>query len=385
MRYLKYLPLVWAGIWRKRSRAVLMLLQIASAFALFGLLEGFNAGIKQAVAAARGDRLYVGSNVSLGVPLPISLQARVEGTPGVLAVTTRSQVPSGYVFNGRTEQMGVLGVDAKSFFVVYDEFKASQDVIDALDRARTGAIVGNATMQKYSWKVGDRVTFQSPLPKIDGSRDWAFDIVGAYERPDDPPSAQAVIGNFAYINESRLTDRDTTQMFVARIDSPSNASTVVAAIDAASANSDHETRSQSEGDLAASQIQQIGDLDFIARSIIAAVFFALLFATGALMMQSVRERMPELAVLKTVGFSDRLIVGLIVSEAVTFCVFSAGLGLATASFLLPLARALVGRVPMPGGVLVAGVVFAVLLGLIGAAVPAWRGMRLEVADALAVR
>jgi putative ABC transport system permease protein len=382
---MKYLPLVWAGIWRKRSRAVLMLLQIASAFALFGLLEGFNSGIKQAIAAARGDRLYVGSNVSLGVPLPISLQARVAGTPSVLAVTTRSQVSSGYVFNGRTEQMGVLGVDAKSFFVVFDEFKASPDVIDALERARTGVIVGNATMQKYSWKVGDRVTFQSPLPKIDGSRDWAFDIVGTYDRPDDPPSAQAVIGNFTYINESRLTERDTTQMFVARIDSPSHASTVVAAIDAASANSDHETRSQSEGDLAASQVQQIGDLDYIARSIIAAVFFALLFATGALMMQSIRERTPELAVLKTVGFSDRLIVGLIVSEAVTFCVFSAGVGLATASFLLPLARALVGNVPMPNAVLVIGVVFAVLLGLIGAAVPAWRGMRLEVADALAVR
>jgi len=382
---MKYLPLVWAGIWRKRSRAVLMLLQIASAFALFGLLEGFNSGIKQAVAAARGDRLYIGSSVSLGNPLPISIQARVSATPGVLAVTARTQVPSGYVFNGRTEQVGVLGVDAKPFFVVYDEFKASQNTIDALDRARTGAIVGTATMQKYGWKIGDRVSFQSPLPKLDGSRDWAFDIVGTYERPDDPPSAQAVISNFTYINESRLTERDTVQVFVAKIDSPANAATAIAGIDAASANSDHETRSQAEGDLFASQVQQIGDLDYIARSIIAAVFFALLFATGALMMQSVRERMPELAVLKTVGFSDRLIVGLIVSEAVTFCVFSAGLGLATASFLLPLARALVGKVPMPSAVLVVGVVFAVLLGLIGAAVPAWRGMRLEVADALAVR
>ncbi len=97
----------------------------------------------------------------------------------------------------------------------------------------------------------------------------------------------------------------------------------------------------------------------------AAVFFALLFATGALMMQSIRERMPELAVLKTVGFSDRLVVGLIISEAVTFCVFSAGVGLAAASFLLPLARQLVGNVPMPTAVLVVGIVFAVLFGLIG--------------------
>src|SRR6185295_7151009 len=154
---MKFLPLVWAGIWRKRSRAVLMLLQIASAFALFGLLEGFNSGIKQAIAAARGDRLYVGSHVSLGVPLPISLRARIEGTPGVLAVTARSAVPA--IYQIPTRQIAVIGGDAKAYFVIYDEFKASQEAIDTLERTRTGAIVGSAAMQKYGWKIGDRVAF----------------------------------------------------------------------------------------------------------------------------------------------------------------------------------------------------------------------------------
>jgi putative ABC transport system permease protein len=383
MTYLKYLPLVWAGIWRKRSRAVLMLLQIASAFALFGLLEGFNAGIRQAIAATRGDRLYVGSNVALGNPLPISSLARIRATPGVVAATTRSPLPGTY--QSPTQQVPILAADANAFFVIYDELKASQDAIDALDRTRTGVLVGNVTMKKYAWKVGDRVVFQSPVPKTDGSRDWAFDIVGTYDQPADPASATALICNFAYLNEARLTDRDNTQIIAVKIDSPASASMVIAAIDGAFANSDHETRTQSEADLLTGQIQQIGDLNFLARAIIAAVFFALLFATGALMMQSIRERMPELAVLKTVGFSDRLVVGLIISEAVTFCIFSAGVGLAIASFLLPLARALIGNVPMPNTVLVAGVGFAALLGLIGGAVPAWRGMRLEVADALAVR
>jgi putative ABC transport system permease protein len=223
------------------------------------------------------------------------------------------------------------------------------------------------------------------LPKTDGSRDWAFDIVGTYDRLDDPANATALICNFAYLDESRLTGRDSTQLFVAKIDSPANAATIGLAIDNAFANSDHETRTQSEADLAASQVQRIGDLNFLARAIIAAVFFALLFATGALMMQSIRERMPELAVLKTVGFSDRLIMGLIITEAITFCVFSAGIGLAIASFLLPLARQLIGIAAMPRVVLATGVGCAVLLGLIGGAVPAWRGMRLQVADALAGR
>jgi putative ABC transport system permease protein len=383
MLYTKYLPLVWAGIWRKRSRAVLMLLQIMSAFALFGLLEGFNAGIKLAIAATHGDRLYVGSSVSLGDPLPISLLARIRATPGVVFATTRSALPATYQ---RPDQgVPVIAGDAGSYFGIYDEISAPKDAIDALEKTRTGVLVGKVTMEKYGWKVGDRVVFQSPLPKTDGSRDWAFDIVGTYDRLDDPANATALICNFAYLDESRLTGRDSTQLFVAKIDSPANAATIGLAIDNAFANSDHETRTQSEADLAASQVQRIGDLNFLARAIIAAVFFALLFATGALMMQSIRERMPELAVLKTVGFSDRLIMGLIITEAITFCVFSAGIGLAIASFLLPLARQLIGIAAMPRVVLATGVGCAVLLGLIGGAVPAWRGMRLQVADALAGR
>lgn len=383
MLYSKYLPMVWAGIWRKRGRAVLMLLQIASAFMLFGLLEGFNSGIKQAIAKTHGDRLYVGSSVSLGDPLPISLLGRIRSTPGIVFVTPRSGLPATY--QQPDQQVPVIAVDVVPFFAINDELTASKDDIAALDNNRTGTLVGRDTMQKYGWKAGDRVVLQSPLPKADGSRDWAFDIVGAYDTLDEADNATALIANFAYLNEARFTGRDTVQLFVAKIDSPASAGAIGLAIDNAFANSDHETRTQSEADLAASQIQRIGDLNFIARAIIGAVFFALLFATGALMMQSIRERMPELAVLKTVGFSDRLVMGLILAEAITFCLFAAGIGLAAASFLLPLARQFIGIAAMPRVVVVAGLGLAVLLALIGSSVPAWRGLRLQVADALAGR
>jgi putative ABC transport system permease protein len=383
MMNLKYLPLVWAGIWRKRSRAVLMLLQIASAFALYGLLEGFNAGIRQVIAATHGDRLYIGSSVSLGDPLPIGSLARIRATPGVVFAIARNALPATYQ---RPDQgVPVIAADAVPFFGIYDEFTAPQAAIDTLANTRTGVLVGKVTMDKYAWKVGERVVFQSPVPRTDGSRDWAFDIVGTYDRTDTAANATALIANFAYLDEARLTGRDSAQVFVAKIDSPANAGTIGLAIDNAFANSDHETRTQSEADVAASQVQSIGDLNFLVRAIIGAVFFAMLFATGALMMQSIRERMPELAVLKTVGFSDRLVMGLIVTESVTFCIFSAGIGLAIAASLLPLAARFIGITVFPGTVLALGVGFAALLGLIGGAVPAWRGMRLEVADALAVR
>jgi len=380
---LKYLPLVWAGIWRKRGRAVLMLLQIASAFALFGLLEGFNTGIKQAIAKTHGDRLYIGSSVSLGDPLPINVLARIRSTPGVRFATARSTLPGTY--QQPDQQLGVIAVDVGPFFEIYDEYSTSPADIDALESNRTGTLVGRVTMQKYGWKVGQRVVLQSPLPKVDGSRDWAFDIVGVYDRTDDAAQATELIGNHAYLDESRIMGRDSAQLFVAKIDSAANSGAISLAIDNAFANSDHETRTQSEAALFASQVQRIGDLNYLVRAIIAAVFFALLFATGALMMQSIRERMPEIAVLKTVGFSDRLVTTLIVTEAVTFCVFAAGVGLALAAFAFPFARQLIGIASLPGVVVATGLGLAVLLALVGSSVPAWRGLRLQVTEALAGR
>ena len=383
MPYPKFLPLVWAGIWRKRGRAVLMLLQIASAFALFGLLEGLNTGIKQAIAQTHRDRLYVGSSVSLGDPLPISVLGRIRATPGVAFATPRQALPGTY--QQPDQQVGVIAVDPEAYFAIFDELSATQDAVAALVSNRTGTLVGSDTMERFGWKVGERVVLQSPVPRTDGSRDWAFDIVGSYDTRNEDDDATALLANFAYVDEARFANRDTVQVFVAKVGDPSNATPVGLAIDNAFANSDHETRTQSEADLAASQLQRIGDLNYLARAIIAAVFFAMLFATGALMMQSIRERMPELAVLKTVGFSDRLVMGLIIAEAVVFCLFSAGVGLAIAAFVLPMARQFIGIAGMPPVVAAAGMVFAVVLALIGSSVPAWRGLRLQVTDALAGR
>jgi len=383
MPYPKFLPLVWAGIWRKRGRAVLMLLQIASAFALFGLLEGLNTGIKQAIAETHRDRLYVGSSVSLGDPLPISVLGRIRATPGVAFATPRQALPGTY--QQPDQQVGVIAVDPEAYFAIFDELSATEDAVAALVSNRTGTLVGSDTMERFGWKVGERVVLQSPVPKTDGSRDWAFDIVGSYDTRNEDADATALLANFAYIDEARFANRDTVQLFVAKVGDPGNATPVGLAIDNAFANSDHETRTQSEADLAASQLQRIGDLNYLARAIIAAVFFAMLFATGALMMQSIRERMPELAVLKTVGFSDRLVMGLIVAEAVVFCLFAAGVGLAIAAFVLPFAKQFIGIAGMPPVVAAAGTVFAVVLALIGSSVPAWRGLRLQVTDALAGR
>ncbi|MEP7245988.1 MAG: ABC transporter permease [Gammaproteobacteria bacterium] len=380
---MKYLPLVWAGIWRKRSRAILMLLQIASAFLLFGLLQGLNSGIKQAIANAHADRLYINSSVGFQDPLPMGMLPRIQSILGVLKVSPRTFFAGTY--QKPDQIVPIVPADPDTYFSVYGEIQVPGAQLEALKRNRTGAIVGTLTMKEYGWKIGDHVVLQSALPKTDGSHQWAFDIVGVYDIPDQPTNATLLICRFDYFNEARLTGRDLANMFVALIDNPSHAARIGLAIDNAFANSSHETRTQAEGDLIASQLQRVADLDFIIHGIIGAVFFAMLLAVGALMMQSIRERTPELAVLKTVGFSDRLVMWLILAESITFCVFSAAIGLALAALVLPMAKKMIGITSMPAIVIVSGLGFAILLALIGGSVPSRRALKLQVADALADR
>ncbi len=380
---MKFLPLVWIGIWRKRGRAVLMLLQIASTFALFGVLQGLNTGIKQAIARTHADRLYVASSVSLGDPLPLAHLQPLRSVAGVEKVSYR--IGFGGTYQQPTQFVPGFATDAKSFFAMFTEIEVAPAQIEALASTRTGAIVGKVTAERYGWKLGDRVTIQGPAPKRDGSRDWPLDIVGTYTHDLQPESAIAIIANYDYVNEARVVNRDTVDYFTVQVSDVDRAAQIGLEIDSLFANSPSETRTQSEQELAQSQVQRIGDLDFIVHGVTAAVFFALLFATGALMMQSIRERVPELAILKTVGFRDTQVMGLIVCEALLFCVLSAAIGLGLAALLLRVARSFVSLAAVPGAVVLAGLGCAVVLALVGSMVPAWRGLRLQVADALADR
>jgi putative ABC transport system permease protein len=376
----KYLPLIWAGLLRKKSRTILMLLQIASAFLLFGLLQGLSSGVKVAISKTHADRLYVHSSVSGADPLPISLLSRIRQIPGVKAVTPVAGFPAQYQRPGQS--IPIAGVDPEGIFKVFSEFVVDPAQVAALKANRTGGILGSGAAKRYGLKVGDRITLLGP-PRRDGSNGYTIDIVGTFDIPNNEPGQ--IFVNYDFVNEARLAGKDTVLYYVVLAQSVARAGEVGLAIDNAFANSSHETRTLSEGDLMASQIRRIADLDLIVRGIIGAVFFGLLFATGALMMQAIRERTAELAVLKTVGFGDGLVMTLILAEAIVFCLFSAAIGLAVASLLLPEARALIGFAAMPVIVVVAGAGFAVLLALLGSAAPAWLALKLQVAEALANR
>jgi putative ABC transport system permease protein len=219
----------------------------------------------------------------------------------------------------------------------------------------------------------------------DGSQTWPVDIVGIFKSTGGTLFANAMLVNFDYIDQGRASGGGTTNMFFVRVDDPNRAAQVATGIDRLFANSPNETKTATVRQIAQDSIKQLGDIGFVINAIVGAVFFALLFSVGALMMQSVRERTPELAVLKTLGFTDGGLMGLILSESLIFCVVSAAVGLGLAALLFPVARRTIGFDVQAGPLMFAGFGLAIALALLSGLPPAIRAMRLEVVDALAGR
>ncbi len=381
---MKYFPLIWAGLWRKRLRTILTMASIVVAFLLFGLLQGVNAAFTQGVAGANVDRLYVQSRVSFTEPLPFADLTEIEAVPGVQAVAYASwfgtyyQDPKNFVFS--------FPVDAQRYFALYPEFKMPPEQMDALVHTRTGAVIGREMARKYGWKVGDKVPLHSQIwTQKGGSSDWTFDIVGIFDSPDDPARANQFLFNHSYFDEGRQFSKGQVGWFIVKIADPSRAAEISGAIDKLFANSPYETKTVTEKENAQSFLKQIADINLIVDAIVGAVLFTLLFLTGNMMMQSVRERIPELAVLKTLGFSDMGVLALVLGEAILLCLTSAAVGLAVAAALFPEMRDTIGVVSLPMIVVVMGLGIAVLLALLTGLPPAWRAKRLNIVDALAGR
>jgi putative ABC transport system permease protein len=380
---MKYLPLVWAGLWRKRTRTIFTLLSIIVAFLLFGMLQGVNSAFDNAVAGVNLNRLYVASKYSMIEPLPISMKDQIATVPGVLAVTYTTWFGGYY----QDPKNGIYSapVDAESYFKVYSDLVLPPEQFEALKNTRTGAVIGPKLVEKYGWKIGDRISLMSFRPRTDGSNAWPFDIVGIYKGKGD----QQGIGfyfNFDYYNET-VTPlmRDKVGNFVVTIDDTTHAGQIGKAIDALFANSANETHTQTEKENAQSFMKQLGDINFIVSAIVGAVFFTLLFLTGNTMMQSVRERIPEFAVLKTLGFGDYGVVALVITESAALCLVAAVLGLSIAALLFPALKSFIGIGKLPLNVFLLGLVFAVILAGIAALPPALKAKRLSIAEALTLR
>jgi putative ABC transport system permease protein len=361
---MKYFPLVW-----------------------FGTLQGINAGVNSAFDLLNVSRLRVMSRVSMNEPLPYAHLARIRAVEGVAAVTPLNLVIATY--QRPTQVVPVIGVDVQALLEISGEMHLPADQKAAMLRTRQGAVVGGRLAERFGWKIGDRIPMTAIAPaNADGTNNWAFDIVGIYEM-DEESWATNMFVNYDYVNEARRDGKDRMFQAILRVSDANRSAQVAQQIDEMFANSPNQTSTQNEKDFLQGVLAQIGDISFLVNAIVGAVLFALLFLTANTMMQSVRERIPELAVLKTLGFTDTGVLVLVLVESLILSVFAALIGLLAARAMIPVAMSQLssdlGAVVMPNWVFAWGAVMAVVLALISGTPPALRASRLRIVDALAGR
>jgi len=390
---MKYLSLVWAALFRRKTRTFFTLLSVLAAFLLFGLLDSVRTAFAVASnSVAAADRLITVSKISFTLSLPKSLYTRIQTEPGVADVTYANWF--GGIYQDPKNFFPSMAV-ADNYFDLHPEWQLPGEQRKAFHDMRTGAVVGASLAEKYHWKIGDKIPLQATMfPQKDRSNVWTFDLVGIYHVDD--PNLRGQEANFFinwdYFDEARSLGNGTVGWYVVKLADRDRADQVAGEIDALSGDSDHETKTQSEQAFTAALMGQFADVGLIVGAIMGAVFFTLVLLTGNTMAQAVRERIPELAVLKTLGFTNRTVLALVLSESVLLLVLGGAVGLGIAGLIvdavrtsLPAMGPTAPMVPVGVAIWLQGLGLMILVGLIVGALPAVRGMRLRIVDALSGR
>jgi putative ABC transport system permease protein len=381
---MKFLPLIWANLMRRKIRTLFTVLSILVAFILFGYIAAINIAFSMGVDVTGADRLVLRHKVSIIQLLPYSYQARIEQVEGVVDVC--HQTWFGGVYQDPKNFFMQAPVEPDRFFRLFPEFIVPDEQMEAFKRNRTGAIVGRTIADRFGWKVGDRVPIQATIwVQKDGSRTWEFDIEGIYDGAEKGTDTTQFLFHYDYFDEARRYGEGSVGWYTIRIDDPDNAATIAENIDAKFANSPYETKTETEKAFAQSFAKQVGDIGTIAVGIMSAVFFTILIVAGNTMAQSVRERVNELGVLKTLGFSNRKVLVLVLLESCAIAFLGGGLGLIIATTLISMGDPTGGFLPVfffPVKHQALGWFLVLMLGLVAGILPALQAMRLKIVDAL---
>jgi putative ABC transport system permease protein len=380
----KFLPLVWKNIWRRRLRTIFTLACIVIAFVLFGILMTIRAAFSLGVQLAGQDRLILIHKVSLIQPLPLSYQARIAVVPGVTGVTHSTWF--GGVYQDPANFFAKMAVVPEEYLAMYPEFRITADEKKAWLADRQGAIAGRDTAKKFGWKVGDRIPVLGDIYKTksgDGET-WEFNLDGIYDA-DPGIDKTNLFFRYDYLDENRTFGQGTVGWYIVKIDDPSKSAQLAATFDSMFANSPAETKTTTEKGFVEGFAKQIGDIGTIMIAILTAVLFTILLVVGNTMMQSVRERTNELAVLKTLGFSNAAVLGLVLGESIFVAALGGSVGLAAVWMFVRTGDPTGGLLPawvLPPADVVFGAWLVLALGVLAGALPAVHATRLRITDAL---
>lgn len=379
------LGLVWANLASRPVRTWLTLLSVTIAFVLFTLLRTVAAWFDgDALEGVGSARLVVSAKYSSVDQLPIHQRERIRAIDGVDAVT--HQTWFGGVYQDSKNAFPKIAVDPRAHFGVFADNRIDPAVLERFATTRTGVVVSDDMLDRFGWRIGDRIPIQADIWLLnDGRRLWEFDLVGSFSWSEKGQSLMLL--NYDYFDAARQFGEGSVGWYTVRVSDPERTREVSRAIDELFDNSANPTETVIEREYYRAFLGQIGDIGLVTTAILSAVFFTILLLAGVTMNQAFRERIAQLAVLKTLGFADGRVALVVLAESVGLCVAGGLLGIAgTLAVEVPLNAVLVGTgigvFDVSPELVAVGIALAVLLGVAAGAGPAWTAHRLGIADAL---
>ena len=381
---MKFFALVWSNLKRKKLRTALTLLSIFIAFLLYGFLGAIRTSLAGGITLAGEDRLVVRHKVSIIQLLPEAYKNRMERIEGVdLAVY---QTWFGGIYQDPKNFFPNMPVDPTEFLDMFPEIVLPEEQIEEWKRNRTGAIIGRTTADAYDLQVGDRIPLQSPIwQNKNGGNTWEFDIVGIFDGGESNTDTTPLYFRYDYFDEARAFGEGQVGWYSVRVSDSDRTAEIAAAIDAEFANSPAETKAEAEGAFVQGFAQQVGDIGAMVTAVLSAVFFTILLVAGNTMAQAVRERTEEIGVLKAMGFTDGLVMIVVLAESCLIAALGGLLGLGLAALIISGGSPMPGVLPifyLPNSDLILGIVLVLGLGVVTGIVPAVQSMRLRISDAL---
>lgn len=381
---MRYLPLIFRNLARRPVRTVLLFAAMVVSFLLFGVLMILRVAFTMGVEVAGVDRLMMTNKMSLIQPLPVSYLERVRAVEGVTLATHQSWF--GGIYQDPANNVFQFSVEPETYLKMYPEFKLPPEQLKAWLMDRQGCVVGRDLANRFGWKIGDKIPIQGTFnrPKGGDGITWEFNVVGIYDGEQNVDKTQFLF-RYDYLDENRTNGRGITGWYLIKVADPARSAEIAKSIDALFENSAFETKTSTEKAVAQGFANQVGNIGAIVNRISAVVLFIVLLIAASQMSLSIRERTREIGALKAMGFSDGLVLGLVLVESVTLSVLAGGIGIGLAWLFSLGGDPTGGLLPifmlMPEHIAL-GLGLAVLLGVVAGTMPAMAAMRLQISTAL---
>jgi putative ABC transport system permease protein len=376
--------LVRKGLFRKTLRAILMMVSIAIAFFIFGVLGALYNAFTAGPDIAAANRLITVNKINFTVSMPYAYYGRVQQVEGVENVAHANWF-GGY-FQEPSNFVQTFAVEPETYLEAYPELELPADQRAAFIDGRTCMLAGQAVAQQFGWSVGDRIPMNSNIfQNTSGSSVWEMDVCGIFSAEDSSTPTNYVLFHYEYFNESLAFGQNSIGWLVVNTTDPAVNDRVIRDIDALFANSPAETETTTEAAFNQAFLEQFGNITLILIWVIGAAFATILMIVGTTMILAINERTKEIAVLKTLGFNSPRVFRMILTESFLLSFIGGGIGLGLAALLIwSVSQALSSFLPglgLSGETLLQGIGLMILFALATGLFPAYNAMRLKIVDA----